>query len=92
MLQFSTNFSTGTVMMVNTGQHINAKQQLIIPKAIPSNQGGAMPLFVPITMANNVVLTSQGSIQRQDARFGPPTTLRIQSQVGINKRIKYFFS
>ena len=67
--------------MLNTGQQLN-KHQLIIPKPIATNQRGTMPLFVPISMTNNVILANQRSATpMQKARLGPATTLRIQSQV-----------
>ena len=69
-------------MMVNpAGQSLSSKQQLIIPKSTTSNQ--VMPMFVPITMANNVsVLTNHGTMPNERAgQFGSGTTLRIQTQV-----------
>ena len=68
--------------MLNPGQQLNNKQQLIIPKPLAANQKASMPLFVPISVGTNMILANpRTAAPSQKARLGPATSLRIQSQV-----------
>lgn len=68
----------GAIMVMSDGN----KQSIIIPKTQSGNVSQINPIFLPITMANNLsVLTNQVMGSKRVVQFPQSSVLKVQQQV-----------